>query len=200
MKKPEKKGVYRLFANGLIIISLLLMISCNETPAPKPRGYFRINLPEHQYRLLDSTLPYSFEYPVYARITRDIHAPGETNWINVDFPRFKGRLHLSYKTVNNNLGTFTEDAHSLVIKHIPKASAIEEVRIQDSERNVFGLVYDIKGTGAASTYQFYVTDSTTHFLRGALYFSVLPNNDSLAPVIDFIKTDIQHLLETIRWK
>lgn len=185
---------------GLTVCGLLLMNACGDTPTPKPAGYFRIDLPEHEYRLLDSIFPYSFEYPVYAIISKDIHAPAEANWINIDFPRFKGRVHLSYKPVNNNLNTFTEDAHSLVMKHIPKASAIEEIRIKNNENRVFGLIYDIRGTGAASPYQFYVTDSTSHFLRGALYFSVLPNNDSLAPVIDFIKGDIQHLLETMRWK
>ncbi len=188
---------------GLLIFSiggLFLFNSCGDTPTPKPAGYFRIDLPKREYRLLDSIFPYSFEYPVYAKISKDIHAPAEANWINIDFPRFKGRLHLSYKQVSNNLGTYTEDAHSLVMKHIPKASAIEEIRIENKERRVYGLIYNIQGAGAASPYQFYVTDSTRHFLRGALYFSVIPNNDSLAPVIDFIKGDIQHLLETIKWK
>ena len=190
----------RFIFEGILTAGILLLVSCGDNPTPKPRGYFRINLPEREYILLDSVYPYSFEYPAYATITKDIHAPAEANWINIDFPRFKGRLHLSYKKVNNNLGQYTEDAHSLVMKHIPKASAIEEVRIVNSDRRVYGLVYDIKGTGAASTYQFYVTDSTSHFLRGALYFSVLPNNDSLAPVIGFIKEDIQHMLETLKWK
>lgn len=190
----------RFIFKGILTAGILLLVSCGDNPTPKPRGYFRINLPEREYILLDSVYPYSFEYPAYATITKDIHAPAEANWINIDFPRFKGRLHLSYKKVNNNLGQYTEDAHSLVMKHIPKASAIEEVRIVNSDRRVYGLVYDIKGTGAASTYQFYVTDSTSHFLRGALYFSVLPNNDSLAPVIGFIKEDIQHMLETLKWK
>lgn len=184
----------------LFITSLLLMVSCGQTPTPKPRGYFRIDFPAREYRLLDSVFPYTFEYPVYARIVKDIHAPNETNWINIDFPRFKGRVHLSYKAVNQNLANYTEDAHSLVMKHIPKASAIEEIRLENRDNHVFGLVYDIKGTGAASPYQFYVTDSTAHFLRGALYFSAIPNNDSLAPVIEFIKGDIQHMLETMKWK
>jgi gliding motility-associated lipoprotein GldD len=188
--------------NSLILIcgGLFFTIACSESPTPKPRGYFRIGLPEKEYRLLDSIFPYTFEYPVYANITADLHAKSETNWINIDFPRFKGRVHLSYKNINNNLATFTEDAHSLVMKHIPKASAIEEIRIENRDNKVYGLLYDIKGTGAASPYQFYVTDSTTHFLRGALYFSVIPNNDSLAPVIEFIKSDIQHMLETMKWK
>ncbi len=190
----------RIIALAILTAGSLLLHSCGETAAPKPRGYFRIDLPERQYRLLDSIYPFRFEYPVYAKITNDIHAPAEANWINIYFPRFKGQVHLSYKAVNNNLGTFTEDAHSMVMKHIPKASGIEEIRIENSQNKVYGLVYDIKGTGAASAYQFYVTDSTKHFLRGALYFSVIPNNDSLAPVIDFIKTDIQHMLETMTWK
>ncbi len=184
----------------LIFAGIFILQGCSENPVPKPRGYFRIDLPEKEYQLLDSILPYKFEYPLYARITSDPHAPGEPYWINVDFPKFKARVHLSYKPVNNNLATFTEDAHSLVMKHIPKASAIEEIRIDNEVAEVHGLIYDIKGTGAASPYQFYVTDSTDNFLRGALYFSTLPNNDSLSPVITFIKEDIMHMLETLKWK
>lgn len=184
-----------------IVLSLLVLATaCNETSSPKPRGFFRIDLPEKNYRTLDSIFPYVFEYPSYAKISSDPHAPDQPYWINVDFPRFSARVHLSYKPVNNDLAVFTEDAHSLVMKHIPKASAIEEVRIDNDVNDVHGLIYDIKGTGAASPYQFYVTDSTKNFLRGALYFNTLPNNDSLAPVIDFIKADISHMLETIRWK
>lgn len=200
MKSSSFSAIFRFPLYGAVFSGLLLFGSCSESPTPKPAGYFRIDMPKREYRLLDSIFPYSFEYPVYARITSDIHAPAEANWINIDFPRFKGRLHLSYKSVNNNLSTFTEDAHSLVMKHIPKASAIEEIRIENKDRRVFGLIYDIRGTGAASPYQFYITDSTSHFLRGALYFSVIPNNDSLAPVIDFIKVDVQHMLETMKWK
>lgn len=184
----------------LIFAGIFILQGCSENPVPKPRGYFRIDLPEKEYQLLDSILPYKFEYPLYARITSDPHAPGEPYWINVDFPKFKARVHLSYKPVNNNLATFTEDAHSLVMKHITKASAIEEIRIDNEVAEVHGLIYDIKGTGAASPYQFYVTDSTDNFLRGALYFSTLPNNDSLSPVITFIKEDIMHMLETLKWK
>lgn len=200
MKSNYFSAIFRFPLYSTVLGGFLLLVSCGEPPTPKPAGYFRIDMPEREYRILDSVFPYSFEYPVYARISSDIHAPAEANWINIDFPRFKGRLHLSYKAVNNNLSTFTEDAHSLVMKHIPKASAIEEIRIEKNDQRVFGLIYDIRGTGAASPYQFYITDSTSHFLRGALYFSVIPNNDSLAPVIDFIKGDIQHLLETVKWK
>jgi gliding motility-associated lipoprotein GldD len=81
-----------------------------------------------------------------------------------------------------------------------KSSGIRQIAIRDPNRKMYGLIYEINGMSAASPYQFYLTDSTTHWLRGSLYFDAIPNNDSLAPVIDFVKTDIQHLFETIRWK
>lgn len=186
-----------------LLVAVLLaamMTACGDPPVPKPRGYFRIDLPQREYRLLDSIYPYTFEIPVYAKITGDPNADEEPYWINIDFPAYKGRIHLSYKAVDNNLSTFTEDAHQLVMKHIPKASAIDEIRIDNEALKVHGLIYDIKGAGAASPYQFFATDSTRHFIRGALYFNVLPNNDSLAPVIEFLKGDIQHMLETLKWK
>ncbi|MBW6491104.1 MAG: gliding motility lipoprotein GldD [Lentimicrobium sp.] len=185
----------------VVIISVVFLLSgCGDTPMPKPRGYFRIDLPEREYRSFDSTYPYAFEYPVYAKIIPDNNALNEPYWINIDYPRFKGRIHFSYKAVDNDLSQFTEDAHSLAMKHIPKASAIEEIRVDNQAAGVHGLLYDIEGSEAASAYQFFLTDSTKHFVRGALYFNVLPNNDSLLPVIDFIKVDILYMLETFRWK
>jgi gliding motility-associated lipoprotein GldD len=187
----------------LILISLVLifMVSCGDTPVPKPRGYFRISLPEKSYVALDTSFPYAFEYPEYAEITPDPHAPGEPYWINVNFPEYKGQLHLSYKIVDDtNLIDYMEDSRKFVIRHIPKASAINDSLIYDRDRDLYGIFYEIRGVGAASPFQFFVTDSTTHFVRGALYFTVRPNNDSLAPVIDFLKEDIEHLLLTFRWK
>jgi gliding motility-associated lipoprotein GldD len=189
--------------NNLIKISfalaLFLLIGCDQSYSPKPRGYFRIDLPEKSYIRLAENLPYSFEYPSYATITPDYNSPGETNWINVEFPAFSGSLYISYKTVNNDLIHFIEDSRALVQKHIPKANAIHESLIINDSKRVYGLIYEIEGKGAASPMQFYVTDSTSHFLRGALYFNVRPNNDSLAPVIDFLKADIQHLINTLEW-
>lgn len=190
----------RLHTLPIALAFAFFLSGCGNTPMPKPRGYFRIDLPEKNYRTFDTTFPYTFEYPVYARTSPDANAKDEPYWINIDYPQFKGRVHISYKNVKGNLATYTEDAHELVMKHIPKASAINEIRIDNDEADVHGLIYDIKGSGAASVYQFFLTDSTRHFVRGALYFSVLPNNDSLAPVIDFVKGDIQHMLETFRWK
>ncbi|MBP1674669.1 MAG: gldD, partial [Bacteroidetes bacterium] len=83
--------------------------------------------------------------------------------------------------------------------HINKADAINELVINDKESNVFGILYDLKGNTATSV-QFYVTDSTNHYLRGSLYFESEPNADSLAPVIDFFREDIIHIIETLKWK
>ena len=184
----------------LLSVVLLFMYACDETYTPKPRGYFRIDLPRHEYTAFDSAFPYAFEYPVYARLSPDPHAPDEPYWLNVDFPAFKGRVHLSYKAIHNNLNEYLEDSRKFVMKHIPKASAINDSLIFDTSREVYGLIYQIEGMGAASPCQFFITDSVKHFVRGALYFEVEPNNDSLSPVITFIRKDIEHMLGTFRWK
>ena len=185
----------------ILVLSLFMGgYACQENYTPKPRGYFRIDLPEKSYKKLDTTLPYKFEYPVYATITGDPYAPDKKEWINVNFPAFKAVLHISYNNVNNNLAQFLNDAHTLVSKHIPKAEAIYDSLIFHPGKEVYGLAFKIEGIGTASPFQFYVTDSTKHYLRGALYFNLHPNNDSLSPVIDFIEKDINHLINTLEWK
>lgn len=187
----------------IIILIMGTMASCSDNDyTPKPRGYFRIALPAKEYKLLDSIYPFRFEYPVYSKITPDPQAPQEINWINLEFPGFKGRIHLSFKNFSSReqLNSCIEDSRTLALKHIPKASSIEQTAFGIPGRNVYGLSYNIKGLGAASPYQFYATDSTSHFLRGALYFDAIPNSDSLLPVIEFVKKDIDHLIRTLDWK
>ena len=192
----------RMLTNSLIaLILLVLASSCGDkNPQPKPRGYFRIDLPEKQYVTLDTMRYYSFEYPTYATITPDYHSLHEKDWVNVEFPRFKGTIHISYKQVNDNLGEYLEDAYFMITKHIGKATGIRDSLIINKERDVYGLVYFLDGEGVASPLQFYLTDSTEHFMRGSLYFNVVPNNDSLQPVIDFITDDVRHLIKTLEWK
>ena len=184
----------------IILISVIYFSSCSENYTPKPRGYFRIDLPKKSYVKLDSVFPYTFDYPVYANITGDPYAPNEKNWINVNFPDFKAVLHISYEKVDNNLAQYLNDAHTLVSKHIPKAEAIYDSLIYHPDKQVYGLAFKIEGIGTASPFQFYVTDSVQHYLRGALYFNLHPNNDSLAPVIDFLEKDINHMISTLEWK
>lgn len=194
--------ISRLIKLSIVLIFLATMLgSCGNDPVPKPRGYFRIELPEHSYRNFDTTVPYRFEYPEYANITGDPHSPEEPFWINVNFPDFKGKLHLSYKEIKgDNLVDYLEDSRRFVLKHIPKASSIEDSLIIRRKDRIFGLLYEIHGGNAASPVQFFVTDSSHHFVRGALYFNVRPNNDSLRPVIDFLKDDINHMINTFQWK
>jgi gliding motility-associated lipoprotein GldD len=198
----------RILLNNSTIIKTILFIafaffvySCGSDYTPRPRGYFRIDLPQKKYLTFDTTYPYTFEYPVYARVVPDTDKMAEPFWTNVDFPRFKGRINISYKKADRkNVYRFFEDSRTFVNKHIPKSDEITPEVIANKENHVYGLIYDIEGTGVASTYQFCLTDSTHHFIRGALYFNIVPNNDSLAPVIDFIKEDIRHLVKTLKWK
>lgn len=191
----------RLTNSLLLLLLLMLATSCGDkNPQPKPRGYFRIDMPEKQYVTLDTMSRYSFEYPVYAIITPDFLSLNEKDWVNVEFPRFKGTIHISYKPVNGNLSGYLEDAYTMITKHISKATGIRDSLIVNKDRDVYGLVYFLDGEGVASPLQFYLTDSTKHFLRGSLYFNVLPNNDSLQPVIDFITDDVRHLIKTLDWK
>ena len=192
----------RKLTNSLAALMLLLIVvSCGDNnPQPKPRGYFRIDLPEKQYVTLDTMRHYSFEYPTYATITPDFYSLDEKDWANVEFPSFKGTIHISYKSVDGNLSQYIEDAYKLIVKHIGKATGIRDSVIINKDRDVYGLVYFLDGEGVASPLQFYLTDSTRHFLRGSLYFNIYPNNDSLQPVIDFITDDVRNLINTLEWK
>ena len=187
--------------SSLFLVLSSLFFSCdNKTYQPKPRGYFRIDFPEKEYVRLDSMRYYSFEYPVYSTITPDHLSPQEKDWVNVEFPSNKGTVHISYKNVNDNLDVYLEDSYYMMTKHISRATGIRDSLIINPERDVYGLVYFLEGEGVASPLQFYLTDSANHFMRGSLYFNVKTNNDSLAPVIDFITDDVRHLIETFEWK
>ncbi len=185
-----------------VLLFLLItgtIIACKEDYTPKARGYHRIDFPEKEYKVYHSDCPFTFEYPVYGKISKDSSRLSEPCWLNIVFPGYDGKLHLSYKNINNNLSNYIEDSRTLAYKHTIKAEAIDEKIYQDKNRNVYGILYNIKGNVASSA-QFFITDSTNHFIRGALYFETYPNKDSLAPVINFFKKDVIHLIETIKWK
>ena len=186
-------------AIAIFIITLCLIISCTQTYTPKPRGYFRLDFPSKEYQHFDSTCPFTFEYPKYGQIERDLNKNAEPCWINISFPGYKSKIHLSYKSINSNSAQFIEDSHTLAYKHAIKADAIDELLVDYPERKVYGIIYDIRGN-AASSVQFYLTDSLRHFLRGSLYFETSPNKDSLAPAIDFFRKDVEKLINTLEWK
>ncbi len=189
------------YIRWLVFIMILGGVTgaCRRSYTPKPHGYFRISFPAKRYVPYRGPCPYSFEYPVYARVEKDTEPEAGPCWLNISFPAFHGKLHLTYKTVQGNLGRMLEDTYSLAYKHTVKADAIHERAFTDNARKVYGILYDIRGN-AASNVQFYLTDSVRHFMRGALYFDLVPDKDSLAPVIDFIRQDIIHMIETFSWE
>jgi len=181
----------------ITIIAAIFLSSCsNNDPIPRPRAYFRIDVPEKTYKLYDDVCPYTFELPSYAFIIKE---EGGNCWMDIYFPQNEATIYLTYKEVHDNLNTHMEDSREFVYKHTVKADAIEETRYENDSLRVYGMLYDLKGNTASSV-QFYLTDSTNHFLRGSLYFNVPPNKDSLAPVIEFIREDIIHMMETFEWK
>lgn len=186
--------------SGLIFIFLF---SCNSTFVVKPRGYFNIPLPEHKYQIFNQPgYPYKFEYPVYASVVQDSTffeaKPENPWWINIDFPQFNARIYISYKDiVANNFDKMVNDAFKLTYKHTSKATSIEDVPIS-TPNGVHGVFFSVGGN-AATANQFFLSDSTKHFLRGALYFDATPNEDSLVPVNRFIQQDLQHLINSFQW-
>jgi gliding motility-associated lipoprotein GldD len=201
MIKIRKINITALF----LLFTVCIFYSCRDVTVPKPKGYFRIDLPPKNYISFNETgqlpgIPLEFEYPSYGIISgKDIN-PSEPGWFNIEFPQFKARIYFTYKDVRGNLAGLIEQTYTMNVKnHITKADAINELVINNKENRIFGILYDLKGNTATSV-QFYVTDSLNHYLRGSLYFESEPNADSLAPVIDFFRTDIIHLIGTLKWK
>ena len=185
----------------LFLLAIMLgACSDEERYVPKPKGYFRIDLPEKSYSTLDTIGRYKFECPSYATITHDPHSPNEKNWITIEFNDFKGSLHLTHKDVDGNLGEYLEDVHTMLSKHLQKANGIRDSLIVNPERNTYGMMIEIDGSDVATPLQFYLTDSTRNFVRGSLYFNFIPNNDSMRPVINYLKEDVKHIISTFEWK
>ena len=182
-----------------VFIIFFVCISCEPEYTPKPTGYLRLDFPEKKYRVYNETCPFSFEYPEYAEIVPDYSKNAEPCWLNINFPKLNGKIYLSYKKVNKNVEKFIGEARDMVYKHSIKADAINDNVFSFKDKKVYGIFYDIKGN-AASSKQFFITDSVKHFVRGALYFNSEPNKDSLGPVINFIHQDIEKLIETFQWK
>jgi gliding motility-associated lipoprotein GldD len=183
----------------LFALILILTFSCQQDYIPKPHGYFRIDFQEKTYHQFDSiALPYSFDIPGYSKVVPDHDRLAEPFWVNLTIPAHKAEVHISYKKVDKNLAKLMEDSRTLAYKHSIKADAINEQIFVNPEKKVYGTIYLIDGN-AASPLQFYLTDSTKNFLRGALYIKEVPNIDSLRPVIDFLTPDVIRLIETTQW-
>lgn len=181
------------------------LASCRPAvPVPKPRGYFRIDLPQHAYKTFDSTgFPFRFEYPVYGTITQDLQLNKEERspyWLNVEFKDMGAAIYISYKSITPQepLSKLVEESYRLSYAHDIRADYIKTPEFRTGN-GLTGVFYSVGGN-AASTYQFYVTDNEKNFLRGSLYFNTTPNADSLRPATEFLKKDMEHLVETIQFK
>lgn len=189
---------------AIAFIVVAVLASCNSDYTIKRKGYFRIDLPEHSYQLFDSPgYPYTFEYPAYGRVVQDSTffeaKPENPYWINIEFPSLDGKIYISYKDVRKGeFDKLVDDAFKLTYKHTTKATAIRDSMMR-TPNGITGIFFRVGGN-AATAKQFFVTDSTTHFLRGALYFDATPNADSLGVVNDFLEVDMKHLINTLRWK
>ncbi len=190
--------------NCLAIVVLILLsvglFSCTEkTYTPKPRGYFNIETPNPEYVKFDSTCHYTLEVSKYAIMVPSPDPRQKGNcWFNIIYPRFNATIYLTYDPIKNDLKKYLDDSHELVYKHVVKSSGIQESLISDPESDVYGMKYRIEGD-AACPYQFYLTDSTHHFFRAALYFNFKPNYDSLYQVVNFLEADMDHMIQTFEW-
>ncbi|WP_162428440.1 gliding motility lipoprotein GldD [Pontibacter pudoricolor] len=186
---------------GLWVALALAIVSCGTEYTPKPKGYNRIDLPAQTYQPLNAQHPYSFEYSSNAKVRPDSSRIAQPHWLHIIYPSLGADVQLTYKDIQGSdkiLNDLVEDARKLTGKHQIKAYSIEETEVKTPTGDM-ASVFELEGE-VPSQFQFYVTDSTKHFLRGALYFRTATQNDSLSPVIEFIKHDVIHMLNTLKWQ
>jgi gliding motility-associated lipoprotein GldD len=196
----------KLLIVKLLILHLIAFVlySCEkktEDYSPKPRGFNRIDLPEPQYQQLPDEHPYTFQYSKYAIVQRDTFRNAEPHWIIIYYPELNSRIQFTYKPVNNDrtrLQSMMADAAKLAFHHDKKAYSISDKLLQTKDGKQ-AVIFELEGE-VPSPYQFFVTDSTKHYLRGAVYLMTATKNDSLRPIIDYMKADSRHILETLKWK
>ena len=183
----------------IITTACFLFFACREgVYTPKPRGYFRIDVQDTTYTPLQGNYPYFFEYSNWAVV--DSLARKEKYWMNLEYPDLNATLHITYKSMDTcELTDLINDSRTIVFKQIVKADDILESHILDTATRLYGKIYETVGNDAACSFQFWVTDKKKHFFRASLYLNQVPQNDSLAPVITYLKKDLMHLIETFRW-
>jgi gliding motility-associated lipoprotein GldD len=174
--------------------------ACESNWLPKPPGYNRIELPRHEYQRLEQGYPYQLDFSVHSRVEADSFNLEETEWINLNYKEFGAKVHLTYKKIDQSTDfkTLSNDAFNLTAKHQIKAYGIEEA-ILLTPNGYSAVVAELTGE-VPTQFQFFVTDSTSNFLRGAVYFNSALKNDSLAPIIEYIKKDMAHLINSVNFE
>lgn len=179
----------------LAFLLLVLLASCGEDTKPKPFGELRLTYPKPHYVLFNQNSPFTFEYSDFATLT-----PGKNkDWYNLTYKKMKANVFITYFPVHNDLKQHIKEAEKMVYEHTIKASAIDTKSFSYPQHKVYGNFYTLEGR-SASNIQFFVTDSTKHFVTANLYFNTRPQPDSLAPAIDYIKRDLMQMISTFQWK
>ncbi|WP_166920868.1 gliding motility lipoprotein GldD [Flavobacterium poyangense] len=177
-----------------IILLIFTMVSCKKETLPKPSSFLRLDYPEAKYVNFENNCPFTFEMNEGAIIK------GEKNCgFAITYPKMKATIYLTYKPVNNDIDKLLKDAQKLTYEHVIKADDILEQPYLNPEKKVYGMFYQVDGNAATNS-QFYVTDSTKHFITGSVYFYAKPNFDSIMPAASYIKNDMRQLMETLKWK
>ncbi|WP_246141777.1 gliding motility lipoprotein GldD [Phaeodactylibacter luteus] len=192
----------------LVILPLSAMLAgCEDEPplTPKPRAFPKVDYPEKRYQEFDKDYcAFTFEYPVYAEVQQDTsffeELPPHPCWFDLYFPAFESRLYCSYAPINSpaEWEGLRRDAFNMADWHNKRANYIDEIIISNQEAGVGGVAFVMEGP-SASPFQFFLTDSTSHFLRGALYFNTEVRPDSMAPIYEFIEADLLRMIETFEW-
>lgn len=184
-----------------IIVAFLLsftLSACQDVPGtPKPRAYPRIEYPVRDYKLYDNPeCPFTFEYPSYA----EINVKKEKCWFDLKMNAFNARIHCSYLPLNSKeeYNDLIRDAFIIASKINERANYMEEERVTNPQ-GVGGLTLNWSGP-AASPVHFFLTDTSAHFFKAALYFDSRVQPDSLAPISTFIKEDIDKMISSFAWK
>lgn len=194
LKYVYKKRISVQYKMMLVFFSLILFSACKDEVLPKPSSYLRLDYPMAQYDNFENKCPFSFQINSKAIIK------GEPDCgFTINYPKMKATIYLTYKPVNNDLNKLLKDAQKLTFEHVIKADDILEQPYLNPQKKVYGMFYQVDGNAATNS-QFYVTDSTKHFLTASLYFYAKPNFDSIMPAASYIKNDMQRLMETLEWK
>lgn len=177
---------------SLLILLILLLLSCEDSALPKPKAQLRLDYPQGETGTF-KTEAFQFQYNSQATVRRE----NSSSYL-LEYPMMKGTVFLNYKPVTDDLETLLSDAQKFAYEHVVKADAILEQPYINPDKRVFGMFYEVKGD-AASQAQFYVTDSTRHFVTGSLYFYSKPNYDSIYPAAIYLQDDIRKLMESLQW-
>lgn len=185
----------KLFFTYLIISSLLLS-ACQTETLPKPKAGLRLEYPKADYQahINNSSCPFSFEVNTMAQIK----SKAKSCDVNIEYPKMKATIYLSYKKVENNIRNLLRDAQKFTYDHTIKADNIASNLFVNDTTRVYGMFYQVYGN-AASQAQFYVTDSVSNFISGSVYFKVVPNYDSIQPASHYLEKDVRKIMESLRW-